>query len=115
MAGVAVAAALTDDQWRWTRLQLHTGETFAQATRNDQHVIGAVLADGNTLVIADVPATLVGLHRLAAVQRRTQSMRHYALGLGRCNEGIDDLLCLERLASLLSRRQLGAPGGVLGP
>jgi hypothetical protein len=44
-----------------------------------------------------------------------QSMWRYALGLGRGNELIDEFLCLERLASLLSRRQLGAPGGVLGP
>src|SRR5215203_3704024 len=94
VTGLAVPATLTDDQRRRCRLQLHTGETLPQSTGNSQHVIGTVVTDRQTLVLAEVPANLVRLHRLAGIQRRAQRTGSDALGLGGGNELVDELLRL---------------------
>src|SRR5512133_2501440 len=94
ITGLAVLTAPADNQRRRTRHQLHAGETLPQPTRDSEHVIRAVLADRDTFVFADVPANLVGLHRLAAVQRRPYRVRSNALGLGGRHELINELLSL---------------------
>src|SRR5688572_23841731 len=94
VTGLAVPATLTDDQRRRCRLQLHTGETLPQSAGNSQHVVGTVVTDRQTLVLAEVPADLVRLHRLARIQRRAQRTGSDSLGLGAGNEFVDELLRL---------------------
>ena len=114
VTGLAVPATLADDQWRRRRLQLHAGEPLAEAARNGQHVVRAVLTDGEALVFAEVPADLVGLYRVAGLQRRPQRTGSDALGLGCVDEFVDEFLSLTRFAALLSCRELGPSRGFFG-
>src|SRR5215213_7380939 len=111
---LAVLTAPADNQRRRAGRQLHAGETLPQPTWDGEHVVAAVLTDCDALIFTDVPAHLVGLHRLAAIKRCAQRVRSHAFGLGRCHELIDELLSLTRFTSCLSRGELCPPGGFLG-
>ena len=55
--------------------QPYAAQPLLQPTRHGQHVVAPVLADGERLVLAQVPASLVGLHRLPRVQGGLERLR----------------------------------------
>jgi hypothetical protein len=80
-------------------LQLDARQALPKATRNDQDVVGTVVADRDALILAEIPADLVRLRRLAAIQRRPQRLWSDAFGLRCGEERVNELLSLERLGS----------------
>ncbi len=114
VAGFAVTTATGDDEWRQDRLQTCTTDPFQETAGNHEYVVLTAGADGDGLVLLQVPTLSVGPHHGGgADQGRLEWFGRQATALGLGHELVDQDLGLDRFGALVGRSEVSTQGSTL--